>query len=63
MFKSLIMNMGSVLPIKTVAGLLIDRFVGKFIDETRPLDLNQAKVDGDKIILSDLNINCKVMLI
>ena len=42
-----------------MAKLLFDRFVGKFVDEQRT-DLNNITFEGDRVIVNDLNLNCKV---
>ena len=62
MLNSLMLGVGSVLPIKIVARYLLDRFVGRYIDDTNPIDLDQATMDSTSLTLKDLNLNPKVNL-
>jgi len=48
------------MPVKKLAQYLLERFVGKFVDEQRPIDLSQGVFESDKVTLKDLNLNCKV---
>jgi len=56
-------GLGTFVPVKYVAKFFLDRFIGKFIDEDRPIDLSQASFEGNNVSLKNLNLNCKVSLI
>ena len=38
----------------------MQRFIGKFVDKDRPLDLSAASFDADEVVIRDLNLNCEV---
>ncbi len=45
---------------KKIAEYFMQRFIGKFVDQSRPLDLSTASFDADEVVIRDISLNCKV---
>lgn len=50
------------MPFVGLADYLIKRFIGKFVDEDRPIRLDGpgCKYTANSVTITDINLNCKV---